>query len=226
MASYYRKLRLSAQVIGTLVPRYERGELGQGRVRAARAGQRNHLFRLQPDRRVLGAPALTTRAGRVGDGGHVRLHGITVVSHLLRRVAGSKRSHRTPLVFSRSQNAARLMAGEGRIELFGGYDSNGRSRRISPVPVRPGEGPLTERTACVQATRREQVFMPRTCRSSPLRRTSGRLSPARAGVHRHYMSDSRRRGTAGVGRPEAAIAVKARQALKSRLRLPTASTTP
>ena len=166
------------------------GRAGQGRVRAARAGQRNHLFRLQPDRRVLGAPALTTRTGRVGDGGHVRLHGITVVSHLLRRVAGSKRSHRTPLVFSRSQNAARLMAGEGRIELFGGYDSNGRSRRISPVPVRPGEGPLTERTAGVQATRREQVFMPRTCRSSPLRRTSGRLR--REGFERRNSSLARR----------------------------------
>src|SRR5262249_46552852 len=49
------------------------------------------------------------------------------------------------------------------------------------------------------------------------------LSPARAGFHRHYTSDSRRRGTAGEERLEAAIALEDRQALRSRLRLPTAS---
>ena len=33
-------------------------------------------------------------------------------------------------------------------------------RRVSPVAVRLGEGPLTERTASVQQARRELVFMP------------------------------------------------------------------
>ena len=43
------------------------------------------------------------------------------------------------------------------------------------------------------------------------------LSPARAGVHRHYTSDSRYRGTAGEGRLEAAIASKARRAVSADL---------
>jgi len=38
--------------------------------------------------------------------------------------------------------------------------TNGCCRRVSPVAVHPGEGPLTERTAGVQPARREQVFMP------------------------------------------------------------------
>ena len=33
-------------------------------------------------------------------------------------------------------------------------------RRVSPVAVRPGEGPLTERTAGVQPAQSERVFMP------------------------------------------------------------------
>ena len=33
-------------------------------------------------------------------------------------------------------------------------------RRVSPVAVRPGEGPLTERTPGVQPSRPEQLFMP------------------------------------------------------------------
>ena len=32
-------------------------------------------------------------------------------------------------------------------------------RRVSPVAVRPGEGPLTERTAGVQPAQSERVFM-------------------------------------------------------------------
>ena len=35
-----------------------------------------------------------------------------------------------------------------------------RKRRVSSVAVRPGEGPLTERTAATQSWRRERVFMP------------------------------------------------------------------
>ena len=43
-------------------------------------------------------------------------------------------------------------------------DSNGnvRNRRVSPVAVRPGQGPLTEPTAVTQAWRRELVFMPQS----------------------------------------------------------------
>ena len=32
--------------------------------------------------------------------------------------------------------------------------------RVSPVAVRPGEGPFTERTTGIQAVRRERVLMP------------------------------------------------------------------
>src|SRR5215813_9286338 len=41
----------------------------------------------------------------------------------------------------------------------------GRNRRVSPVAFRPGEGPLTKRTAGVQRARREQIFMHHTRRS-------------------------------------------------------------
>ena len=34
------------------------------------------------------------------------------------------------------------------------------NRRVSPVAVRPGEGPLTERTAGVEPAQSERVFMP------------------------------------------------------------------
>ena len=42
-----------------------------------------------------------------------------------------------------------------------------RFRRVSPVAVRPGEGPLTERTAGVRPVRREQVLMPQSGPSAP-----------------------------------------------------------
>ena len=38
--------------------------------------------------------------------------------------------------------------------------ANGRSRRISLVALRPGEGRLTEPTAAIQPWRQELVFMP------------------------------------------------------------------
>jgi len=37
--------------------------------------------------------------------------------------------------------------------------ANGWNRRISPVPVRPGEGPFTEQTPAVQRSPREPLFM-------------------------------------------------------------------
>jgi len=42
---------------------------------------------------------------------------------------------------------------------------NDQNRRVLPIAVRLGEGPLTERTAGVQPRPRERVFMPHTCRS-------------------------------------------------------------
>ena len=91
------------------------GRAGQGRVRAARADQRDHPSSIsaatrpalrsgaqhlrQKARRcgrVLGASAGTIRSGGVAHGGHVRLHDISIASHLLRRVVRSKRSHPTP----------------------------------------------------------------------------------------------------------------------------------
>jgi hypothetical protein len=52
------------------------------------------------------------------------------------------------------------------LQLDGAY-GNGRFRRISPVPVRPGEGTLTEPTPAVQPSRRELVLMPQATIRSP-----------------------------------------------------------
>ena len=46
------------------------------------------------------------------------------------------------------------------------------NQRISPVAVRPGEGPLTERTAVVRLAWREQVVMPHIRRSQYLPRSA------------------------------------------------------
>ena len=40
--------------------------------------------------------------------------------------------------------------------------TSGRYRRVSLIPVRPGEGRLTEPTAAIQPWRRELIFMPET----------------------------------------------------------------
>jgi len=50
--------------------------------------------------------------------------------------------------------------------------------RVSPVAVRPGEGPFTERTTGIQAVRRERVLMPLS--SPPHRRISTTSADATA----------------------------------------------
>jgi len=50
----------------------------------------------------------------------------------------------------------------GRTSAFGGEGRKVRKRRDSATAVHPGECPLTERTAGVQAARQELVFMPHT----------------------------------------------------------------
>ena len=40
------------------------------------------------------------------------------------------------------------------------WHANGRHRRVSPVPLRPCEGPLTEPTPAVRPCPRRRVFMP------------------------------------------------------------------
>ena len=52
----------------------------------------------------------------------------------------------------------------GRLASFDPRHADGRNRRISSIPVRPGDGPLTEPTPAVQPSRREPLFMPHTCR--------------------------------------------------------------
>ena len=49
-------------------------------------------------------------------------------------------------------------AGDPLEVLKGG--SGGRFRRVSPTPVRPGEGRLTEPTAAIQPRRRERFHAP------------------------------------------------------------------
>jgi len=53
----------------------------------------------------------------------------------------------------------------GRLETAGCRRANGRSRRVSLIPVHPGEGRVIERTAAIRPRQRELVFMPHTCRS-------------------------------------------------------------
>jgi len=66
-------------------------------------------------------------------------------------VCAASTCHRCPTRGERQLWARSLPPGRG--------PANGWNRRVSPVAVRPGEGPLTERTAGVQPARREQVFM-------------------------------------------------------------------
>jgi hypothetical protein len=47
-----------------------------------------------------------------------------------------------------------------RLRWFGRHLLNGRNRRISPIAVRSGEGPLTEPTAAAHVREREPLFMP------------------------------------------------------------------
>src|SRR6516165_1352660 len=57
-------------------------------------------------------------------------------------------------------------AAGARTSPFRGNGGKVRNRRVSPVPVCPGEGPFTEPRADAQPRRPELVFMPH-CRSSP-----------------------------------------------------------
>ena len=60
--------------------------------------------------------------------------------------------------------------------------SAGRRVALRSAAERPGEGPLTERTAGVQSVRRERVFLPHTCRShsaSGLTQLGGKATSAR-----------------------------------------------
>jgi hypothetical protein len=56
---------------------------------------------------------------------------------------------------------------DGRTTPFRGEGGKVCNRRVSSVAVRPGEGPLIERTAATQSWRRERVFMPLSNRSLP-----------------------------------------------------------
>ena len=51
-----------------------------------------------------------------------------------------------------------LLRGEPRGSIA--VRANGRLRRVSPIPVRPGEGRITEATAVTQPAQRELVFVP------------------------------------------------------------------
>ena len=88
------------------------------------------------------------------------------------------------------------MTAQGRVARFDRGTANGGSRRISPVPVRPGGGPVTEPTPAVQPSRREQLFMPQTRPSQSQAQSVGarvdlRHSPPLAASARQLCSDSR-----------------------------------
>src|SRR6516165_7539329 len=79
--------------------------------------------------------------------------------------------------------------------VLGRLDRNDRCRRVSPVAVRSGEGPLTERTAGAQPARRERVFMPHCRPSSRSEDRSGRL------VSGHSIEASGSQAAAAGNRP-------------------------
>ena len=61
-----------------------------------------------------------------------------------------------------------------------------RYRRISPIPVRPGEGQLTEPTAATQPWRRELGFMPHCCHClEPVARSQGKPTLCRHPTAEH-----------------------------------------
>src|SRR6516225_1679322 len=100
-------------------------------------------------------------AGRVGDGGHVRLHGMTSPVTFCDELHDQK-DRTAPFGLLQITNAARLKGGEGRTSLFSGERGKVRNRRLSSVAVGPGDGPLTERTAVARPGTRELVIMPRS----------------------------------------------------------------
>jgi hypothetical protein len=53
----------------------------------------------------------------------------------------------------------------GRLRSVGGHPTNGCFRRISPTPVHPGDGLLSDHIAGFRPVWRERVFMPRSCHS-------------------------------------------------------------
>ena len=60
----------------------------------------------------------------------------------------------------RPMSHAQRTAALGRLRLFDPECPDGRFRRVSPFPVRPGEGLLTERTAVVRLRDAECRPMP------------------------------------------------------------------
>ena len=69
-------------------------------------------------------------------------------------------------------------------------------RRVSLIPVRPGEGRLTEPTAVIRSWRRERVFMPH---KRPCRRDQGTVQAGRRTKPDLGRPDPDRRGCAETG---------------------------
>src|SRR6516225_9863173 len=70
-------------------------------------------------------------------------------------------------------NAARMTANR-RPGRFDSSSANGRYRRVSPVPLRPCEGPLTEPTPPVQHLSGERVFVLRVFGRLPVTDSAAR----------------------------------------------------
>ena len=97
---------------------------------------------------------------------------------------------------NRGTRARPKMSIERLTSRFRSGTTNGRNRRVSPVAVRPGEGPLTEPTAGTQPCRWQPLFMP-PLRSLPKasRRFSvrGGLRPPTASACTEELRSRRRR---------------------------------
>jgi len=74
--------------------------------------------------------------------------------------------------------------GHPRMEALGGpcgsRHATGRFRRISPVPLRPCEGPLTEPTPAVQHLPAERVFVPHCVVDGATRRAGAAVAIKRS----------------------------------------------
>jgi hypothetical protein len=64
-----------------------------------------------------------------------------------------------PLGLQGGRCLARRMAALDRTARLTGHKRKGSFRRVSPIAVRPGEGPFTERAAGVRPVHREQVLI-------------------------------------------------------------------
>ena len=94
------------------------------------------------------------------------------------QAAGVDSAFSLTAIASAAQASIDRRSASDRTSPLRGEGGKDRNRRLSPIPVRPDEGPLTEPRAGVQPTRRELVLMPHTGHCSELVGAVGRKRTA------------------------------------------------